>query len=72
MVSGAIADEQGKFNLNNLVKAGRRSDPDMAIFEQLLASQGLAPELADAVLDWIDPDDHGRAAPAPRTRITCR
>jgi general secretion pathway protein K len=56
VVSGDIADEEGKFNLNNLVVAGRRSDDDVAIFRRLLASVGLAPELADAVVDWIDPD----------------
>lgn len=57
IVAGDIADEQGKFNLNNLVVGGHRSDDDVAIFGRLLASQGLPPELADAVVDWIDPDD---------------
>ncbi|MGZ5035543.1 MAG: type II secretion system minor pseudopilin GspK [Usitatibacter sp.] len=57
IVSGAITDEQGKFNLNNLVKGTQKSPADLALFQRLLASQGLAPELADAVLDWIDPDD---------------
>jgi len=56
VVAGDIADEQGKFNLNNLVVAGHRSDDDVAIFGRLLASLGLAPELADAVVDWIDAD----------------
>ncbi|HEY4999644.1 MAG TPA: type II secretion system minor pseudopilin GspK [Usitatibacter sp.] len=57
VVSGVIVDEQGKFNLNNLVVNGARSDADVKIFQRLLVSQGLAPELADAVVDWIDPDD---------------
>ena len=57
IVAGDIADEQGKFNLNNLVVGGHRSDDDVAIFGRLLASQGLPAELADAVVDWIDPDD---------------
>ena len=56
IVAGDIADEQGKFNLNNLVIGGHRSDEDVVIFARLLASLGLAPELADAVVDWIDPD----------------
>jgi general secretion pathway protein K len=56
VVGGDIADEQGKFNLNNLVVANHRSDDDVAIFGRLLASLGLAPELADAVVDWIDAD----------------
>ena len=58
VVSGLITDEQGKFNLNNLVAAnGAKSLKDVEIFQQLLSSQGLPPELADAVLDWIDGDD---------------
>jgi general secretion pathway protein K len=56
VVAGAIADEQGKFNLNNLVNGTQKSPPDVLAFARLLASQGLAPELAEAVLDWIDPD----------------
>ncbi|HZZ94353.1 MAG TPA: type II secretion system minor pseudopilin GspK [Usitatibacter sp.] len=58
MVAGAIADEQGKFNLNNLVNAaGQASAPDLLVFQRLLSSLGLAPELAQAVQDWIDADD---------------
>jgi general secretion pathway protein K len=58
VVSGLITDEQGKYNLNNLVAAnGAKSLKDVEIFQQLLSSQGLPPELADAVLDWIDGDD---------------
>ena len=56
IVSGAIDDEQGKFNLNNLVNGSARSVPDMDAFARLLASLGLAPELSEAVLDWIDAD----------------
>lgn len=56
VVAGAIADEQGKFNLNNLVNGTRRSDPDVKLLRHLLASLDLSPDLADAVLDWIDPD----------------
>jgi len=57
IVAGDIVDEQGKFNLNNLVVNGQRSDDDVEIFKRLLASLDLPPELADAVIDWIDPDD---------------
>jgi len=57
MVAGAITDEQGKLNLNNLVNAaGQKSDADMLVFQRLLTSLGLAPDLAYAVLDWIDAD----------------
>ncbi|MGZ5584395.1 MAG: type II secretion system minor pseudopilin GspK, partial [Usitatibacter sp.] len=54
--SGAIADEQGKFNLNNVVLNGQRSDPDVRILRALLAAVDLSPDLSDAVLDWIDAD----------------
>ena len=56
IVSGYIEDEQGKFNLNNLVIGGARSDDNVKAFQRLLSSLGLAPELADSVVDWIDPD----------------
>ncbi|HET7547180.1 MAG TPA: type II secretion system minor pseudopilin GspK [Usitatibacter sp.] len=56
VVSGAIDDEQGKLNLNNLVVGNHRSEEDVAIFGRLLASLGLPPQLADAVVDWIDRD----------------
>ena len=57
LVSGGIADEQGKLNLNNLVTAGgTRSEPDMRAFAELLKVVGLPVELADAALDWIDAD----------------
>jgi general secretion pathway protein K len=57
IVSGSLEDEQGKFNLNNLVNGSNRSAADVAVFRRLLAVLGLAPELADAVVDWIDGDD---------------
>lgn len=57
LVAGGIVDEQGKMNLNNLVTAnGARSDPDVRMFGALLATLDLPPELADAVVDWIDRD----------------
>jgi general secretion pathway protein K len=56
VVAGDIADEQGKFNLNNLVVGGKASPDDVAIFRRLLASLALSPDLADAVADWIDSD----------------
>ena len=54
VVAGAIADEQGKFNLNNLAD---HNDADLRIFRRLLKSLALPEELADAVADWIDADD---------------
>ena len=58
LVSGVIDDEQGKFNLNNLVDAtGHPSTADVALFSHLLESLGLPAALSDAVIDWIDLDD---------------
>jgi general secretion pathway protein K len=56
IVSGAITDLQARFNLNNVVKDGRRSDADVKILERLLELQGLDTGLAAAVLDWVDAD----------------
>lgn len=57
IASGLIRDETGKFNLNNLVLNGQtRSEPDIAIFKRLLTTLDLNPNLADAVIDWIDQD----------------
>jgi general secretion pathway protein K len=56
VVAGAIADEQGKFNLNNLVDRGRRSEADVALFRNLLASLGLSGELAEPVVEWMLPN----------------
>lgn len=56
VVAGALVDEHGKFNLNNLVNGNTRSEPDLRIFRGLLGELGLAPDLAEAVLDWIDRD----------------
>ena len=62
IVSGAIEDEQGKLNLNNLVAGAAPSAPDVQLFKALLAGLGLPAELADAVVDWID-DDADLAGP---------
>jgi general secretion pathway protein K len=68
VVAGAISDEQGKFNLNNMVEAGRRSEADVALFRQLLAGLALSPELAEPVVEWILPsgsDAYYLALPRP-------
>ena len=57
VVAGDIADEQGKFNLNNVVERERRSEPDIKLLRQLLGLLELPPDLAEAVVDWIDRDD---------------
>jgi hypothetical protein len=47
VVAGGIADEQGKFNLNNLVDRGRRSEADIQLLRHLLTSLALSPDRDD-------------------------
>jgi len=55
-LAGGLTDQQGLFNLNSLVRRGRVSTTDLAVFRKLLELLQLPPELAATVLDWIDPD----------------
>jgi general secretion pathway protein K len=55
-LSGLIEDQQGRFNLNNLVKDGKVNLAQRAHFQRLLSLLGLPPGLADAVADWVDAD----------------
>ncbi|MDH5638387.1 MAG: type II secretion system minor pseudopilin GspK [Nitrospinota bacterium] len=55
-VTIAVYDEQGKFNLNNLVVNDAPSAVDIKIFKKLLRSLSLPEHLADTITDWIDPD----------------
>lgn len=61
-LAGHIEDQQGKFNLNNLLKDGKVNPLELARFRRLLTILELSPLLADAVADWIDADN----APQPR------
>lgn len=54
-VAGQIEDLQGRFNLNNLVGPDDQpSAEDVKIFQRLLSSLKLEPELAQPLVDWID------------------
>ena len=55
-LAGVLADQQGLFNLNNLVRGGKTSTTDLAVLRKLLELLLLPPDLASAVVDWIDPD----------------
>lgn len=54
MIAFTVSDAQGLFNLNNLVRAGTPSQPDIEMFQRLLTSQGLDPGLSGALFDWLD------------------
>ncbi len=53
---GQIEDEQGKFNLNNVVTQGKINVAQLAHFRNLLSTLGLPDELAGSLADWIDAD----------------
>jgi len=60
-LTGQIDDQQGAFNLNNLIRNGAVSAPHLAQFRRLLAVLGLQEALAGALADWLRPPD---SAPA--------
>ncbi len=55
-VGGRLFDQQALFNLNNLIWAGAAYPADVARFRRLLSQQQLPPELANALVDWLDND----------------
>jgi general secretion pathway protein K len=63
-VSGEVADQSGRFNLNNLVRGGQASPADVADLINLLGligvAEGEASGLADALVDWLDAVDKPR------------
>jgi general secretion pathway protein K len=59
-IAGYIEDQQGLFNLNNLVQAGKVNPAELASFRRLLSILGLSVELASALVDWIDDDTAAR------------
>ncbi|MEO6383765.1 MAG: type II secretion system minor pseudopilin GspK, partial [Thermomonas sp.] len=59
---GHIEDQQGRFNLNNLLEDGNVNLAQIERFRRLLGILGLPPALADSLADWIDADNE----PQPR------
>lgn len=55
-VAVSLQDMASKFNLNNLYHDGAIDKQALAYFQRLLISQGIEPTIAQAVLDWQDPD----------------
>lgn len=55
-ISGRIEDMQGRFNINNLIVEGKRSEPDVQRFNRLLQVLGVDGEIAPAIVDWLDED----------------
>lgn len=61
-LAGYIEDQQGAFNLNNLVNDGKVNLTQLAYFRRLLTILDLPAALADALADWLDADSE----PQPR------
>jgi general secretion pathway protein K len=55
-LTGQIEDQQGAFNVNNLVTDGKVNLVKLAQFQRLLSTLGLPAALAYALVDWIDDD----------------
>jgi general secretion pathway protein K len=55
-LTGHIEDQQGAFNVNNLVTDGKVNVARLAQFRRLLSTLGLPEALAYALADWIDDD----------------
>lgn len=55
-ISGAIRDLQGRYNVNNLVRAGITQPQEVARYKRLLAVLQLPESLADTLADWMDSD----------------
>ena len=52
---GLIRDAQALFNLNSLVKKdGTPNKKNIDMFKRLLSAQNIDPNLAEAVVDWLD------------------
>lgn len=55
---GHIEDQQGRFNLNNLLQDGNINISQFDAYARLLALLNLPPELALTLADWLDTDQH--------------
>jgi len=60
----SIEDAQGRFNLNSVWRNNAQSPQDIAIFERLIERLQLDRSLANALVNWIDPNSNVRAGGA--------
>lgn len=60
-LQGGLEDQQGRFNLNNLVTIGGEiNEVAYEQFKRLLEATGQSTQLADRVVDWLDTDQEPR------------
>ena len=56
-----ITDEGGKLNPNALIKLDPTGE---VLYNALMKLPNMTPEIADAIVDWVDPDDNPRPSGA--------
>lgn len=59
-LSGRLVDLQGRFNLNSLLDGDSIDPAQLAYLRRLLEARELNPGLAEAIADWLDPDQETR------------
>ena len=55
-IQGTIEDLQGRFNINNILKASNPDQNNIIIFKNLLTEHDVDDGLVDALVDWLDED----------------
>jgi len=60
VISGALEDMQGRFNLNSLFIDGDLDKENFARFKRLLQVLELPPQLAETLVDWLDANEQAR------------
>lgn len=61
-LTGHIEDLEGRFNLNNLINTdGKLNQEAYASLQRLLQALEIPPQIANAIVDWEDPDDKVRS-----------
>lgn len=60
VVAGQIIDLQGRLNVNNLIRDGEISQPDIERLQRLFNMLDVEVELVDAIADWLDSDEQVR------------
>jgi type II secretory pathway component PulK len=56
-----VVDEGGKLNVNSMIALDKTGE---ALYNALLKLPNMSPEVADAIVDWVDADDVARASGA--------